>query len=91
MHEASITQSLLEVALERAQEANARKITQINLIVGDLDHITDENLQFHFDLASKGTIAEGARLNFMPLPTEFGDHDNLIQGEELYVQSLEVE
>ena len=35
MHEQSIVESLLALALENAEKANARKIVSINLVVGD--------------------------------------------------------
>ncbi len=70
MHEASITESLLSLALEKAREAKAEKITSINLIVGELSGVVPECVQFYFDAISKNTMAEGARLNFEIKPTQ---------------------
>jgi hydrogenase nickel incorporation protein HypA/HybF len=64
MHEASITESMLNLALEKAQEAKANKIMSINLIVGELSGVVPDCVQFYFDVLSKNTIAEGAKLNF---------------------------
>jgi hydrogenase nickel incorporation protein HypA/HybF len=69
MHEYSITQSLLSMALEKAVEAKASKITQINLIIGELSGVVDECVQFYFEFLSKDTIAAGASLSFERKPT----------------------
>jgi hydrogenase nickel incorporation protein HypA/HybF len=70
MHEYSITQSMLSLALEKANEANASKITQINLVIGELSGIVDECVQFYFDFLSKDTIASSASLSFERRPTK---------------------
>ena len=69
MHEYSVTQSLLSLALEKANEAKASKITQINLVLGELSGIVDDCVQFYFDSLSKDTIAAGAGLSFTRTPT----------------------
>ena len=70
MHEFSITQSMLSLALEKAGEANASKITRINLIIGELSGVVAECVQFYFDYISKDTIASGASLSFETRPTK---------------------
>lgn len=64
MHELSITQNLLEIALRYAEEAGAERITRLNIVVGELSSIVDDSVQFYWDIVSKGTIAEGAELHF---------------------------
>ena len=70
MHEFNITQSMLSLALEKAGEAKASKITRINLIVGELSGVVAECVQFYFDFISKDTIAAGADLSFNKTPTK---------------------
>jgi len=70
MHELGITQSILSIALEKANEAQASKITRINLIIGELSGIVDDCVQFYFDLLSKDTIAAEASLSFERTPNK---------------------
>lgn len=64
MHELAITQSMLDIVLERAKESGARKVGAINLVIGELSGFVEESVRFYFDFLAKDTIAEGAVLNF---------------------------
>jgi hydrogenase nickel incorporation protein HypA/HybF len=68
MHEMSISQALLDMAVDKAGEAGAASIKQINLVIGEMSSVIDESVQFYFDFLSKGTPAEGALLTFKRLP-----------------------
>ncbi len=70
MHELAVTQSILEIALRHAQEAEARKVTLLHLVIGQLSSIIDDSVQFYWDIVSQGTIAEGAKLEFERIPAE---------------------
>lgn len=67
MHELSVTQSILDIAVKNA---GYRKITQINLVIGQFSSIVDDSVQFYWDVISKDTAAEGARLHFERIPGE---------------------
>ena len=67
MHELSVTQGILDIALKNA---GTRKITQINLVIGQFSSIVDDSVQFYWDVISKDTAAEGARLHFERIPGE---------------------
>jgi len=68
MHELSVTENLVEIAVRHATEANARQILRIHLVIGELASIVDDSVQFYFDFLSKDTLAEGAELVFNRLP-----------------------
>ena len=70
MHELSVTQSLLQIVLDHARKADAQRVTDLNLVVGELSSMVDDSVQFYWDIISRNTIAEGARLHFRRIPAE---------------------
>lgn len=68
MHELSVTQSILEIALRHAEQAGAQHITRLNLVVGELSGIIGESVQFYWDMISRDTMAEGSQLHFERVP-----------------------
>lgn len=70
MHELTITESLLEIALRHARNADASKITDLYLVIGQLATVVDDSVQFYWDIIAKDTPAEGAALHFKRTPTE---------------------
>jgi hydrogenase nickel incorporation protein HypA/HybF len=70
MHELSVTQSILNIALKHAQQANAKRIDDINIVMGELSTNVDDSMQFYWDVIAQGTMAEGAKLHFRRVPAE---------------------
>jgi len=68
MHEVSIMQSTLEIALEHAAARHARRITALHLRIGALSGVVNEALEFAFDVVTAGTLAQGARLVIDSIP-----------------------
>lgn len=65
MHEYPITQQIVKIAVESAEQQNARRINRITLVVGQLSGFVGESIQMYFDLVAQGTIAEGARVEII--------------------------
>jgi hydrogenase nickel incorporation protein HypA/HybF len=70
MHELSVTENILEITLRHAEKAQARKVSALHLVVGQLASIVDDSVQFYWDIISKDTIAAGATLHFRRIPFE---------------------
>ncbi len=70
MHELGITENIVNIALDKAKEAQAGKIVKINLVVGELAGFVPHCIEFYFDFLSKDSIAEGAILNFELAPAQ---------------------
>ncbi len=68
MHELSIAYSLVETAAASAQAAGARRVLSVTLELGALSGVVKDALLFGFDIAIKGTLLEGARLNIVEKP-----------------------
>lgn len=67
MHEASITQAMLDLALEYAK---GQRITDVYLQVGRMSFVVPESVEFYFEYLSQDTVAEGATLHFETVPLE---------------------
>ena len=68
MHELVVTESILQIAEKHALQANAKKVTDITLIIGNLSSIIDDSVVFYWEMISKGTICEGSIIHFNRLP-----------------------
>lgn len=64
MHELSITESLLNTACEYAEKNQAKRVTALNLVIGELSGVIDESVQFYWDMISENTVCEKAILKF---------------------------
>ncbi len=71
MHELSIMDSALNLALEQARQAGASRVQVIRLRVGALSGVVPDALQFAFETLTPGTLAEGAQLAIEDVPARF--------------------
>ena len=68
MHELSLTQSLVEIAVDHAQREKAQGILSITIEIGSLSGVIPEAVEFAFDVCTRGTMAEGSSLEIRHIP-----------------------
>jgi hydrogenase nickel incorporation protein HypA/HybF len=68
MHEVSIAQSLLKIAVENCKNNGYKRIEEIKVKVGRASGVMPDALLFSFDAIKIGTIAEKAILNIAEVP-----------------------
>ena len=68
MHEFAFAYSIFKVAEATAIKYNAKKISQVLLEIGELTLIVPDLLKKSFEMATKGSIAEGAELKIEITP-----------------------
>ena len=67
MHELYLTQNLLETALN---SADSKRIVKVNLLIGPFSDDREESIQFYWRDLAKGTLGEGAKINFEHVQVE---------------------
>ena len=68
MHEVSIMESAVRMAVDAAKSAGASRVLALRLRVGTLSGAVPEALRFAFDVVCRDTIAEGASLEMETIP-----------------------
>ncbi|MBN2283353.1 MAG: hydrogenase maturation nickel metallochaperone HypA [Deltaproteobacteria bacterium] len=71
MHELPVTESILDIVLKHGEAHKVKKIVGVGLRIGEMSDLVDEWIQKYFDYLSKGTIAEGAKLDIERAPVKF--------------------
>ena len=70
MRERQAIQSIIDKALLRARESNAKRIKNLYLVLGEISELDQNSIQDHWYSLSKGTLAEGAQLHFRVMAAE---------------------
>jgi hydrogenase nickel incorporation protein HypA/HybF len=68
VHELSVMQSILDITLEYAAKYSAKKVTRINLEIGELSGFIADWMHRYFEYVSENTIAEKADLYIEHVP-----------------------
>lgn len=77
MHEVAIAQGILEVVLDVAQDRHARAV---RVRAGDLQGISQDSLQFCFEMVAQETTAASARLEV-----------EIVEGDGVSVEAIELD
>ena len=59
MHELSLSSAILETAV---RHADGRKVNCVEVTMGALRQVVKSSLEFYFEIVSRDTVCEGARL-----------------------------
>ena len=70
MHELGIAQGMLKIALEYAAKNHAAHITALNVQMSAAADESEDSLRFHIENLSRGTPAQGARVEITRVPTQ---------------------
>lgn len=60
MHELALSTAILETVMRHAK---GRRVTEVQMTIGMMRQVVPDSLEFYFGVATKGTLAEGARLD----------------------------
>ena len=65
MHEMSLCESILGILKDQAESQKFSKVDRVCLEVGPLSGVETEALRFGFDVVTRGSLAENARLDII--------------------------
>lgn len=68
MHELSLTRSIMRIIDEQALKHGFSRVNSLKFSLGQLSCVEPKSLEFAFAAQSKGTIADGAVLEFERCP-----------------------
>lgn len=86
MHEASLMTGLMRRIDAVAKSDGARRVIGISVWIGALCHMSAEHFAEHFEHASNGTLAEGARLDVI-----VSDDTHDMNAQDIVLRHVEVE
>lgn len=62
LHELSVTRNIIEIALQKAAEAGAKKISSIDVVIGELSSIEPDCVSFYYEILKKDYGLENTSL-----------------------------
>lgn len=71
MHELSVTENMVDMVLNEVENRNIKKVTTINLVIGELTGFVNDSIKFYFDILSENTPLQGAELKFKNVKAKF--------------------
>ena len=86
MHEAGLMKGLMRRIGAIAEAEGAERVVVVSVWLGALSHMSPEHFAEHFERASQGTPAEGARLS--ATASEDTSHEH---AADILLESVEVE
>ena len=65
MHEMALASSVLQIVEDTARRHGAPRVSAVRLEIGRLSHVEPEALRFSFDVVTRDSLADGARLEIV--------------------------
>lgn len=81
MHELSVTQGILKICIDESKKNEFEKIKEIRIKVGELTGLVPSCIDYYFEIISKDTIAQGAKLIIDKLPIKIKCRDCSFVGQ----------
>ena len=70
MHELSLCEGILQTMESNAQSQGYSRVKSVWLEIGALAGVEQSALRFHFDIVTRDTLADSARLEIIDIPAE---------------------
>lgn len=68
MHELAVTEGILKICLEEGAKHKVKKITKVNIKVGELTDLMPSCITYYFNIVAKDTIAENTEISVEKIP-----------------------
>ena len=68
MHEATLAENIIKISLDIAEKNHAKKISAVGLKLGKMSGVEVEALNLSFEVLTRGTPAENAKLRLEKIP-----------------------
>ena len=68
MHEMALCESVLQIVASTARRNAALRVKVVRLEIGELSQVEPDALRFAFDVVTRRSIADGARLEIDAVP-----------------------
>lgn len=85
MHEFSLMADLLRKIDQVARARDAARVVGVKVRLGALAHISASHFREHFEMGTKGTLADGARLDVLE-----STDPNDPRAQDIVLESVEV-
>ncbi|MGI5964396.1 MAG: hydrogenase maturation nickel metallochaperone HypA [Candidatus Methanomethylophilaceae archaeon] len=70
MHEVSVISDIVNAVLEKLEEYNVESVKSVEIVVGDMTQLGEEQLSFAYEVVTRGTILENSELVIEREPIE---------------------
>ncbi len=72
MHEIGLVDDIISVIMAKLKALGEdSKVRKVNILIGELEHVTSDHFEFHFRERTKGTSLENAKLSFKKVVARF--------------------